>query len=199
MVAQSTHCFAFVGKPQSGIRELSKRGILPACQGSPREKQNRASNTLKIHPPALHVLIGPCTFSVKTKMFSWRSQVPRLPREVATWGACLLPAYLAGKSAQHRSRQAGQPRSQSACLPACLPKLGTQQSLQSRELPGSWQAAGAGQPCVPGAPGLEEREAEEAGLGGHPVWGLPRSWAAPEPGSWEPVRRARWQVAPHPT
>lgn len=144
VVAQSTHCFAFVGKPHDGIRELAERDSACTPRESSRRMEQSQQHTGKIMLLLSMCLIRPWTFSFKNKMFSQRSQVPRLPGEVATQGACLLPAHLAGKPEQHRSRRDGQPRSQSACLPA---KTGELPACQSRALgiPGgarSSQAAG---------------------------------------------------------
>ena len=205
MAAQSTHCFAFVGKHQSGIGELAKRGTLPACQGSPRAEQNRASNTLKIHPPALHVLICLCAFSVKTETFSRRSQVLRLPREVATQGACLLPAHLAGKPAQNRSRGAGQPRSPSACLPAKTGELPACQSWAPSSPSGAGSSQAAGRLREQGSPVSLEPRGQRSGKRREPDLVATHSGGCQGVGqllslsSWEPARRARQQIALHPT
>lgn len=143
------------------------------------------------------MLICPRTLSFETEIFSPRSQLPRLPGEVATHGACLLSVHLAGKAAGPGSRSwvALEPAHLHACRgrrAAPLPRLGTWQALRSWGLPGSWQAVGVGQPCIPWAAGPGSRDTWWP-----PTLGLPWSWAAPEPGSWEAARLAWWQAVPH--
>lgn len=125
---------------------LHAEGVLAQ---SPTEPATRRKFTLPL--PAQ--LICPCTFSCQNKTFSRRSRFSRLPREVATQGACLPPAHLAGMPAQHGSGRAGQPRSQISCLPAktrraaCLPKLGTLQYTGSSRAAGRlWER---GSPVFP--------------------------------------------------
>lgn len=128
--------------------ENSLREALPA-----HLRDSSSSNSLEIHLPTLHMLICPWPLSFKSKIFSPRSQVPSLPREVARHGACLLPVHLAGKPAGHRAGEPGTP--EPAHLPACWGRTAAPcqgwapGSSSGVGAPGSWQAVGAGQPVLP--------------------------------------------------
>lgn len=129
---------------QSGIWELAKRGTLPASQKSPHAEQNRASNMLKIHPPALHMLIFPGTFYFQNQKVLLETPGSQVVYGGGHAGSSLLPTHLAGKSVQHRSRWARQPWSRSTCLPRqarCLPAKAGHPAVPL-EQEASWQLAG---------------------------------------------------------
>lgn len=144
---------------------------------------------LKIHAPALHESICPCTYSFRNKNAlveipgCWEKWLCREP------ASCLpiCPGSLHAVLEQE---------SWAAQMLLLLPRQASCPSVKAWNLhpsgcsPRSQAGCGRGQPHGPGAGG--------SGLGGHPCWGLPRSLTAPESGSQEPGRWIRWQVTHNP-
>lgn len=163
---------------QSRIRTCKER-LCPHAQGVLTESETEPAARWKSFLLLSTCLIFPCTFSFKKQ-----NVLPEIPGSQiawgqAPWGVCLPAAHLAEKPVRHRSGRDRQAQSPGGCqsrAPAVPAELGAPRQLSG---------CGSGAALCPWSPGAEEWEAEGARLGGHPLWGLPKSWVAPEPGSWE--------------
>lgn len=142
------------------------------------------------------MLICPVHFLLKPK---YSPQDPRFPDCLGRWprvepAFCLSIWREACRAQEQESWVALEPMH----LPACLPRQESCPTAKAGHLAVSLeqgaprQLAGCGSRAAlcSRSPAPKEQEAGRGRVGGHPLWALPWSWAAPEPGSWETARLA---------